>query len=128
MWRLLMNLVVTFDQADLGLTSLVGGKGYNLMLLAGAGFPVPSGFIVTADAYGLFLDQVVQLDEELASLNFTDPDGLREQCTTLRHRLEQVALPGPVADAIRTALGTFPAAAAFAVRSSSTFEDMAQAA
>src|ERR1700730_1604470 len=98
-----MNLVVTFDQADSSLTSLVGGKGYNLILLTGAGFPVPPGFIVTAEAYRLFLDQVTWLDEELAGLDFADPDHLRTQCTKLRNRLEKVALPGPVAEAIRAA-------------------------
>src|SRR5262249_51161373 len=51
----LMNLVVAFEQADLGLTSLVGGKGHNLVLLTAAGFPVPPGFVLTAEAYGLFL-------------------------------------------------------------------------
>lgn len=28
-----------------------GGKGSNLGELAGAGFPVPRGFVITADAY-----------------------------------------------------------------------------
>jgi pyruvate,water dikinase len=123
-----MNLVVRFDQPDLGLTSLVGGKGYNLILLTAAGLPVPPGFIVTAEAYRLFLEHVAGLDDELARLDFDNPDRLRDQCAKLRSRLQQIALPGPVADAIRMALDRFPADDSFAVRSSSTFEDMAQAA
>src|SRR4051794_11099480 len=121
-----MNLVVPFERADLGLTSLVGGKGHNLVLLSGAGFPVPPGFVVSAEAYGFFLDHVSGLDEELAGFDYTNPDRLRAQCATLRQRLEQVALPREAAEAIETALAKFPADAAFAVRSSSTFEDMAQ--
>jgi rifampicin phosphotransferase len=123
-----MNLVVRFDQPELGMSSLVGGKGYNLILLTAAGFPVPPGFVVTADAYRLFLDHVTGLDEELSRLDFTNPDLLRTQCTTLRKRLEQFSLPEPVTEAIRAALTNFPADTPFAVRSSSTFEDLAQAA
>ncbi len=123
-----MNLVVRFDQPDLGMSSLVGGKGYNLILLTAAGFPVPPGFVVTSEAYQLFLDHVTGLDEELSRLDITNPDLLRTQCTTLRKRLEQFSLPEPVAEAIRAALANFPADIAFAVRSSSTFEDLAQAA
>ncbi|HWY85118.1 MAG TPA: PEP/pyruvate-binding domain-containing protein [Gemmataceae bacterium] len=123
-----MNLVVPFEQTDMALTSLVGGKGYNLILLTGAGFPVPPGFVVSAEAYRLFLDHVSGLDEELADFDYANPDVLREQCGKLRERLEKVALPASVADAIKSALAKFPADAPFAVRSSSTFEDMAQAA
>ncbi len=123
-----MNLVVRFDQPDLGMSSLVGGKGYNLILLTAAGFPVPPGFVVSADAYRLFLDHVTGLDEELSRLDFTNPDFLRTQCTALRKRLEQFSLPEPVTEAIRAALANFPAETSFAVRSSSTFEDLAQAA
>ena len=39
--------------SDVGVTdtALVGGKGANLGELIAAGFPVPPGFVVTADAY-----------------------------------------------------------------------------
>jgi rifampicin phosphotransferase len=123
-----MQLVVNFDQTESSLVSAVGGKGHNLILLTGAGFRVPPGFVVTASAYGLFLDQVSGLDTALAEFDYANPDHLREQCSQLRRRLEQIPLPGPVAQAIEAALAGFPAETAFAVRSSSTFEDMAQAA
>ena len=36
--------------------ALVGGKGANLAKLAGAGFPVPGGFLVTTEAYRAYVE------------------------------------------------------------------------
>ena len=125
-----MNWVVFFDQAEAGLGSLVGGKGGNLHVLTAAGFPVPPGFVVTARAYDEFLRGADWLDDELAALDFERPDRLLDQCAALRARLSQIELPAVVSEAVRAALSKMNSAAdaAFAVRSSSTFEDMAQAA
>ncbi len=98
------NLVVPFTQPDAALTSLVGGKGHNLIVLTAAGFPVPPGFVVTAQAYELFLRGVPGLDDELARLDYDHPDALREQCAKLRQRIVQTELPAAVSDAIRSAL------------------------
>lgn len=125
-----MNPVVFFDQPGAGLVSLVGGKGSNLIALTAAGFPVPPGFVITAEAYRLFLDGLDWLDTELAAFDYAHPDQLRDQCTRLRGHLRQVPLPAPVRDALSTALARLDPSGggAFAVRSSSTFEDLAQAA
>jgi phosphohistidine swiveling domain-containing protein len=128
-----MSLVVSFDQPEAGLASLVGGKGMNLIILTAAGFPVPPGFVVTAVAYQQFLDGLDWLDAELARFDYANPDHLREQCARLRARLARVSLPIPVREAVHTELTRFADrhdgnGAAWAVRSSSTFEDLAQAA
>jgi pyruvate,water dikinase len=128
-----MTLVAFLDQPEAGVPSLVGGKGHNLIVLTEAGFPVPPGFVVTSEAYELFLDSVEGLENELAAFDYAKPDRLRDQCARLRERLERLPLPSPVHEAIAEALKRFdPAEAgfpgAFAVRSSSTFEDLAQAA
>jgi phosphoenolpyruvate synthase/pyruvate phosphate dikinase len=125
-----MNLVVFFDQTEAGLGSLVGGKGSNLHVLSAAGFPVPPGFVVTAEAYEEFLKSAEWLDQELAAFDFDHPDHLCEQCTQLRARLSQIDLPATVGRALHAALARLSQAPdeAFAVRSSSTFEDLAQAA
>jgi pyruvate,water dikinase len=123
-----MSLLLHFDQPEAGLVPLAGGKGSNLRSLTAAGFPVPPGFIVTAEAYRLFLEGVRGLDEELTAFAYDNPDRLRAQCDRLRARLAEVPLPAAVAAAVRAALARFDPAAAFAVRSSSTFEDLAQAA
>src|SRR5262249_8730411 len=124
-----MTLVAFFNQANAGRVSLVGGKGSNLIALTTAGFPVPPGFVITAEAYGLFLDHVAWLDQELAALPYDQPDRLQEQCTQLRERLCRVDLPAALHEAIHQGLAQLGADQrdAFAVRSSSTFEDLAQA-
>jgi phosphohistidine swiveling domain-containing protein len=125
-----MTLAVPFDQADAGLVSAVGGKGSNLIALTAAGFPVPPGFVVGADAYRQFLAGASWLAEELDRFDCERPENLYEQCRALRGRLGKVPLPADVEEAIRAALARLGAAPgdAFAVRSSSTFEDLAQAA
>lgn len=128
-----MTLVAFFDK-PLPVSS-VGGKGSNLIAMTQAGFNVPPGFIVTAEAYGAFVASLDWLDSELATFDYERPDVLRDQCIQLRDRLSQVELPGEVSEAIRKSLGRLrgeigeeSANAAFAVRSSSTFEDLAEAA
>lgn len=121
------NLVVSFTQSEAGVVSLVGGKGRNLMALTAAGFPVPPGCVVTSVAYQQFLDRIDWLDAELAAFDYDRPERLREQCDRLRERLSRVALPEAVQQAIRAGFEKVDAQTV-AVRSSSTFEDLAQAA
>ena len=125
-----MTYVVGFDQADQADVALVGGKGHNLIKLTAAQFPVPPGFIVTAEAYRLFAEQIEWLAEAVRAFDFGDSAKLAGQCADIRTRMGEVRLPEPATAAIRAALtklGT-PAATSFAVRSSSTMEDLAQAA
>ena len=94
------------------------------------GFPVPPGFVVTALAYGRFLEAIDWLDAELAEFDYDHPERLRDQCAELRARLAQQPLPADVEVTIREALDRLgpPRGGPFAVRSSSTLEDLAQAA
>jgi phosphohistidine swiveling domain-containing protein len=125
-----MDLVVPFDHPQGSTLGLVGGKGNNLIALRSGGFPVPPGFVVTAEAYRLFVQGVGWLDEELTRFDYASPDRLREQCARLRARLSELALPEAVQAAIRAALAHLGGSEEdpFAVRSSSTLEDLAQAA
>lgn len=125
-----MTFVVGFDQADQADVALVGGKGHNLIKLTAAQFPVPPGFVVTSDVYRLFADQIEWLAEAVRTFDFEDSVRLADQCAAVRSRMAEVSAPEPAAAAIRaglTNLGT-SAEASFAVRSSSTMEDLAQAA
>src|SRR5208282_724457 len=88
------------------------------------------GFIVTAEAYRRFLEAIDWLDEALEAIDYSSPARLRDQCTALRDRLKQHPLPSDVVAAIGDALAGLgaPEEGPFAVRSSSTLEDLAQAA
>lgn len=125
-----MSFIVDFHQSEFGLVSLVGGKGGNLIALTAAGFPVPPGFVVTSEAYQHFLTTVPDLEESLDAFDYEHPEILRGQCDRLRERLSRVALPKEVRQAVQDALQRLGSSSndAFAVRSSSTFEDLAQAA
>jgi pyruvate,water dikinase len=125
-----MTLIVDFDQPQLASLALVGGKGSNLIQLAAAGFPVPPGFVVTAEAYRLFADTAAWLEGSLAALDFDDPAHLRDQCDQVRDRLRLRPLPAAVEAAIVAALRALQVSEddALAVRSTSTLEDLAQAA
>jgi pyruvate,water dikinase len=125
-----MTLVVPFDQSAYGTIALVGGKGHNLINLVGAGFPVPPGFVVTAEAYGQFVESLDWLDAKLEEFGFNDTARLSRQGSELRQQLSRVDLPQAVRQAIGDALTslTDDPSARFAVRSSSTLEDLAQAA
>src|SRR5262245_15278496 len=97
-----MTYVTFFDQP--AAATALGGKGANLAALACARFPVPPGFVVTADAYRVFVDQLGWLEGDVAALDYAHPDRLHEQCAGLRRRLLQEPLPAVVGHDIRAAL------------------------
>lgn len=95
-------------QPDLG---LAGGKGASLGELAGAGFPVPPGFVVTTAAYRDFI--------EASGLKGCDPEQLRQ-------RIPAEPVPEEIAAAILSAHRALDVPTV-AVRSSGTAEDLADA-
>ncbi|HEX4125676.1 MAG TPA: PEP/pyruvate-binding domain-containing protein [Tepidisphaeraceae bacterium] len=128
-----MNLIIHFAESEWATPARVGGKGANLSALTAAGFPVPVGFVVTAEAYDQFLAAETWIDAGISTLDYAHPDRLREQCQAIRRRLTAARLPQAVGQAILNALAKLEPpngqeGGAFAVRSSSTFEDLAQAA
>lgn len=105
-------------RADL---AAVGGKAANLGELLNAGLPVPSGFVLTTEAYAEF---VAASSEVAAAVRELGLDG----ASTKDVRAAFVSAPVP--DAIRTALAQAYAglgSGAVAVRSSATAEDLAEA-
>ena len=86
----------------------VGAKAANLGELAGVGFLVPEGFVVTADAFERFL-----------TVNGLDPDSSPETVST-------APLPLELEQAIRNAL-IYTGEVPLAVRSSGVAEDLAGA-
>jgi pyruvate,water dikinase len=122
-----MALAVFFDEPAAADVAVAGGKGSNLSALTRAGFPVPPGFVVTSDAYTLFLAAFPTLDTAVAAFDFAHPETLHQQCAQLIEQLSAVPLPAAVRGATEAGLHRLGPGAC-AVRSSSTFEDLAQAA
>ncbi len=107
-------------------TRLAGGKGANLGELARAAFPVPPGFIVTADAYlqSMAAAGVRERLVELAKTPTQDDAALARVAAELKQIVREAGPTDQVRDAVARAyqeLGDVRVA----VRSSATSEDAA---
>ena len=98
-----------------------GGKGHNLKRLSAMGFNVPEGFVVGASVYKGHYPPPPPFD-------FEDEARLDRQCRDMRERVLSGAPPRDMAEGIAARLKGFGPGTRFAVRSSSTFEDLASAA
>lgn len=100
-----MQFIKHFSEIDDADLSRVGGKGLNLGKLTRAGFPVPNGFCVTTDAYRLSVQSLSKQNEG---------------------SIKDIELMPKLITAIHTAREKLQTAT-FAVRSSATAEDLAEA-
>jgi pyruvate,water dikinase len=123
-----MNYTFTFQDPLATRLELSGGKGSNLAILTQRGFPVPPGFILTAEAYRDFVAGGRGVLRAVNQLPFHDAGLLRAESEKLRDALGRLSLPEAAAGEVRRQLGRFPDGLAFSVRSSSTMEDLAGAA
>jgi rifampicin phosphotransferase len=108
-----MTAVVSLRDLGRDDVALAGGKGANLGELIKAGFAVPDGFVVTAEAYAATL--------EAAGLSL--PDAAEDDPAGFRDRVAQVSISDALWHEIQrayAALGGGPVA----VRSSATAEDL----
>ena len=117
--------VLTFNDKYALDIALCGGKGASLAKMTQAGFPVPQGFIVTAAAYQLFIEQAKNLD---LNFNYVQLDILEQQTLHLRNDLLQLDLPQIVKQQIKQQLDILGIEETYSVRSSSTLEDLANSA
>ena len=123
-----MQLIRWFEDIKRDDVAVAGGKGANLGELFRAGFPVPDGFVVTADAY-LVATQAIDLTREVDS---TDPTTLDRESTRLQLAVEAIAMPDDLRAAILDAYYELGKRLdeedpAVAVRSSATAEDLSGA-
>jgi len=118
--------IVDLSEVGLADVGLVGGKGANLGEMIAAGFPVPPGFVVTADAY-LDAMELAGLRDELAehARNAAEltPDALAEAAQQMRSSVRACALPAALADDALERLRALGPDVRVAVRSSATAED-----
>ena len=120
--------VVDLRRLDETQRALAGGKGANLGALQRIeGIRVPAGFCVTTAAFRRVVTEAPSIAGRIARLSAVRPDdgeAIRGLCAELREAIEGLVLPGDLADAIESALAAHGAAAAYAVRSSATAEDL----
>ncbi len=117
---------VRFDELSRADVSHAGGKGANLGEMVRAGLPVPSGFVVTAEAFQAAVEASglrATLRAQFDGLKADDPQALTSGSTQLRALVKQVTIPAAVRDEVLTAYHQLGPSIPVAVRSSATSED-----
>ncbi|GAA1496690.1 PEP/pyruvate-binding domain-containing protein [Paeniglutamicibacter kerguelensis] len=120
------------DLDTIGATDIdfAGGKAANLGELVTAGFPVPSGCVLTTDAYRAFV-AANRLEERILKLAAAPPEESAEAAGSIAALFAAGLIPGEMARELREAykgLGTGNGEGVpVAVRSSATAEDLAEA-
>lgn len=126
-----MGFVLSLEDLDRTDADLVGGKGANLAeLVRVPGTHVPDGFCITTDAFRRAVEAVPSIDRLLDRLSALAPDQhdeLRQLGAEIREAIEDHAVPDDVAADISGALVRCGNHEAWAVRSSSTAEDLPSA-
>ncbi|MFI0508599.1 rifamycin-inactivating phosphotransferase [Streptomyces sp. WSLK1-5] len=120
--------VLDLQEVDESRLDLVGGKGAHLGSLSWIeGVKVPSGFVVTTDAYRRVVAQSPSLGarlDELSRVDADDQEAIRTLSAEIRRTVEEIAVPDDVAEAITGALARSGEQVPYAVRSSATAEDL----
>ncbi len=119
--------ILWFSEIDKNDGPQVGGKGANLGEMVNAGFPVPNGFVVTAQAYYRFLEENAlreKISETLADLDPNDSKKLDSAAAAVRKLIIKAKMPKDLAETIKKAIDKLGKDASMAVRSSATAEDL----
>jgi pyruvate,water dikinase len=127
--------IVWFKEVGKDDGKLVGGKGANLGELTKAGFPVPPGYIVTADAYFEYLKKTgadEKIRKILDGLDMENNDELQKKAEEAAKVILDTPLPEELKKDIVAAYHqlkeeTHSEKLYVAVRSSATAEDLADA-
>ena len=112
-------LVALGDDASTKL-AVAGGKGASLGRLIKAGFSVPSGFVITTDAYAECLranDLEAKIEQILAKLDYDNFDQLEQETAKIREAVAGCKLPDSLAGEIVGAYGGLGTEPYVAVRS-----------
>ena len=118
-------LVYHFSTKTAPTLAEVGGKGWSLIRMSQAGFPVPPGFVLTAVFFQPWFDQLQQSGLWTAVLN-SSPTNLKAACAAAKADALHYAFVPEQCEALEAAAQTVTEAGAtlFAVRSSSPEEDL----
>jgi len=123
------SYLISLGEDDSTDIAVVGGKGASLGKLVKAGFPVPSGFVVTTRAYEEFLQAnnlEVMIGTILGRLDYDNLDELEKETAKIRDLIFTSRLPDDlIQDIIQTYKKLGEEMIYVAIRSSATAEDLA---
>ncbi|MBS3151832.1 phosphoenolpyruvate synthase [Candidatus Woesearchaeota archaeon] len=92
--------VVWFSEISASDNGIVGGKGVNLGIMYNLRLPVPSGFVVTAQAYKFFLDKTGIQQSILDILNNLDVEDT-EKLQKASDSIQEIILDADMPDVIK---------------------------
>ncbi len=122
--------ILRLENIGRGDVAMAGGKGANLGELLQNGFPVPPGFVVTAQVCRHFFESL-GLDKKIEGLREKAPDNINLHCAEIRRIITETKLPSKLADTITAAHAELVknrgTDIVCAVRSSATAEDLGEA-
>lgn len=98
--------VAWFEEVDKNDIGIVGGKGANLGEMTSAGFPVPYGFIVTAQSYFLMIEEndlKSRISSRLAFLNYANTQELNDASIYIQNLIMHATIPKVVVQEISRA-------------------------
>ncbi len=124
--------VMWLSDIERGDVPRAGGKGANLGEMIRSGFPVPSGFVVTSEAYYSFIIQNDLSDkiwEALRGIDMEDSTRLQAASRHIKQMIVSAAVPDDTAGAIKRFYKDLVhnVSPYVAVRSSATAEDLPEA-
>jgi len=125
-----MNLFFSYNEVKPNQIMVVGGKGQNIAIIHQAGFPVPPGFILSAEAFHRVISRV-DSDNDMATFLSPDisPEVLAEVSERIRGAIIAEAIGGQIQRALyyiyEKLIGSAPVG--LIVRSSATVEDSPKA-
>jgi len=121
--------VLWFDEVDKDDVDSVGGKGASLGEMVKNDFPVPGGFVVTAQAYRRLLqDTDIEDDlEEALDIDVEDSDALEKAHDRAVEIIRSAGMPDDMRKEIEEAYEAMGDDLFVAVRSSATAEDLPDA-
>ena len=130
--------VLWFDEINLSHLPQVGGKNSSLgemvSSLSDSGIAVPGGFATTSDAFWTFIKETnleQKINDSLKDLDVHDVLALQKSGKQIRNWILEASLPSSLEQDFRQAyqqlIKRYGAKATYAVRSSATAEDLADA-
>ncbi|WP_347491616.1 phosphoenolpyruvate synthase [Desulfoscipio sp. XC116] len=122
------SYVLAFREIGKTKLAVVGGKGLNLGELSRIeGIRVPDGFCVTTEAYKKTIGHNRELNallDQLSALKVDDRERIGAVSGKIRRVIEEMEIPGDIAEEIQRYLAKYGEEHAYAVRSSATAEDL----
>jgi phosphoenolpyruvate synthase/pyruvate phosphate dikinase len=122
-----MSYLHWLDQIRMSDRVWAGEKAAHLGELIHAGFDIPRGLSITAEAYGdtLAANQIDQkISTRLGATEIDDPVDLEQAAEEIRTWIESASIPAPIAQELKTALDSLDAKALYAVRASRVVDDV----